>query len=424
MFDASFKKNPYNAYHRMVGQNAVHYVQLPNGVLTYLVTGYDAAIKTFTHPDLCKSHLQGNPRWRGFSAIMPEPQHTQLQANLFNQDAPRHTEMRRLIMPTFAPERIEGFRDRIAAHVDSLLDALIDKPKVDLMRDFASRLPLLVLSDVIGLSDAHRVKFKREWSRANGPVSRTNPGRDEYLTLLTQIHAYLETVIEESREGNPESLIVQLIAAHDAGKLSSTELLSMIFQLLVMGQEPVINQIGNAILALLQDPAAMQQLVDNPVLDDKAVTELLRLNSSVELGTWRFFSKTTNLMGTSIPAGDPVLISISAANRDERRFECPHKLNLQRENNVPLTFGYDHHKCPAEYLARLQLEISLQQIIRRLPNLKLAVPYSELKWNTTALIRGMKKLPVTFGEKAKTQRARANSKPTGTASRDIAQRNF
>lgn len=396
LFDEAFKQNPYSTYQRLLEQSPIHYVLFPSGVYGWLVTGYDAAIETFTHPEIGKNHALGNPRWRALASVMPEPQHSQLQAHLLHQDPPKHTAMRNLVTPAFTASRIESFRGKITAHVNRLLDKICDNGQADLIKDFAAKLPLLVLSEVIGLSETHREQFKREWCKAVVPVGPNDPGRTTYVNLLVELHSYIDTVVDQSRGGDEESLIVRLIAAHDADKLSYNELTSMVFQLLVAGQEPVTNQIGNAVLALLQHPDQMQRLVKAAEISETALAELLRFNSAFELSTWRFFSKPTNLLGASIPAGDSVIVSINAANRDPKHFQCPHKLDLERANNTPLTFGHDHHYCPAASLARLELEISVQQIIMRLPNLRLACPQQELTWTTAILARGLRKLPVTF----------------------------
>jgi hypothetical protein len=400
LFDDSFKQNPNSIYRRLLERSPIHYVLFPSGVRGWLVTGYDAAIQTLTHPDIGKNHALGNSRWRALASIMPEPQHSQLQAHLLHQDPPKHTVMRSLITPTFAASRIEGFRHRITGHVNQLLDTICEKGHADLIKEFAAKLSWLVLSEVVGLSDSLRDQFKSKWCRAVLPAAPNDPDRHAYIGTLVELQTYIENVIALSRGGDGASLVVQLISAHDAGKLSYNELTSMLFQLLVAGQEPVTNQIGSAVLELLRHPDQMQRLIKAQKIDANALNELLRFNSAFELSTWRFFPKTTNLFGVSIPAGDSVIVSINAANRDPKRFQCPHKLDLGRPNNAPLTFGHDHHYCPAASLVRLELEVSLQQILKRLPNLRLSCPPQELKWTNAVQARGLCKLPVTFTTKS------------------------
>ena len=156
LFDDSFKQNPHAIYRRLVERSPIHYVLFPSGVYGWLVTGYDAAIQTLTHPDIGKNHALGNSRWRALASIMPEPQHSQLQAHLLHQDPPRHTVMRSLITPTFAASRIEGFRERITNHVNHLLDTICNIGHADLIKEFAAKLSWLVLTDVVGLPESLR----------------------------------------------------------------------------------------------------------------------------------------------------------------------------------------------------------------------------------------------------------------------------
>jgi cytochrome P450 len=170
---------------------------------------------------------------------------------------------------------------------------------------------------------------------------------------------------------------------------------------LVAGQEPVTNQIGNAILGLLQNPEQLQNLRKCRTINNAALNELLRYGNACELTTWRFFSSPTNLFGASIAAGDGVIVSLNAANRDPKKFKCPHLMDLERPDNTPLNFGFDHHRCPASSLVKLELEISVQHILERLPNLRLACPAYKLKWVSAPFTHGLRKLPVLFGPSPK-----------------------
>jgi len=374
----------------------VHPVEFPSGVCGWLVTGYDAAIQVLSDSSIGKNHALGNARWRARASIMPEPQHTQLQAHLLHQDPPRHPAMRNLISSAFSTSRIQGFRERISTIVNELLDRIRSTGQADLIAAFASKVPLLVLAEVIGLSAEHREQFRRSWCKAVQPVGPTEPGRNAYINLLTELQQYIDKVIVESRYGDNDRLIVRLIAAHDSGELLYDELTSMIFQLLVAGQEPVTNQIGNSLLALLQNPEVMESLRATPSSIEKVADELMRFDGAFALTTWRFYSTPTELFGEIIPAGDSVIVALNAANRDESRFSCPHRVQFNRSPNLHLSFGYGRHFCPAASLARLELEVSIGSILERLPNLRLTCPVEDLNWLPSVLARGVETLPVTF----------------------------
>lgn len=395
-YDPAFYQNPYASFQRLMEKGEIHYVKFPSGVCGWLVTGYDAAMKTLTHPNIGKNHKLGNAHWRSLASIMPEPQHTTLQSHLLHQDPPRHTALRALIMEAFSASRIDRFRERIALIAQRLLEPLQRVGECDLIADFASQLPLLVLSEVIGLSDKHRIQFKPVWCKVVQPVGPNDVGRAAYIGLLTELQSYIDTVIVESRGGDSDRLIVQLIAAYDGKKISRDELTSVLFQLLVAGQEPMTNQIGNAMLALLQHPEQLKQIREDSTRIDRAMTELLRYDGAFALSTWRFFTETTQWLGATVFAGDSVIVGLNAANHDSAQFGCPHKLDFAREPNKPLSFGYDHHYCPASALARLELEVSIQAILEYLPNIQLACTDRELRWINAVLARGLLALPVRY----------------------------
>ncbi len=395
-YGSALNQNPYATYRRLLHEGEIHYVKFPSGVCGWLVTGYDAAIKTLSHPLIGKSHQLGNQRWRALASIMPEPQHTTLQSHLLHQDPPKHTALRALILDAFAPARIELLREQITHIAHRLSDSICTAGQCDLIADFAAQLPLLVLSQTIGLAEPHRAQFKPLWCKAVQPVGPNDPGRQAYINLLQELQTYIDMIIAESRLGDTSRLIVRLIAAHDEEKISYNELTSVIFQLLVAGQEPMTNQIGNAMLALIQNPDQLSHLQRYPSKIEAALTELLRFDGAFALSTWRFFTQATPWLGAVVPAGDSVIVALNAANHDSKQFRCPHQLDFDRAPNKPLSFGYDHHYCPAAALARVELEISIQVILTRLPNIRLGCAPDELRWINAVLARGLVSLPVRY----------------------------
>ncbi|GHE05189.1 hypothetical protein GCM10010339_40000 [Streptomyces alanosinicus] len=193
-----------------------------------------------------------------------------------------------------------------------------------------------------------------------------------------------------------DELLGRLVAARDRGELSPQELDSMIFQLLVAGQEPVTDQITTALIALFRNPAQLARLRADPALLPRAVEELLRFDSAFELTTWRFFDADSDLHGTRVPAGDSVIVSLCAANRDPRRFLDPDTLDLGRTPNPHLAFGHGIHFCPGAALARAQLQIALGTLLARLPGLHLAVEDAEIEWIPAVLGRGTGHLPAGY----------------------------
>ncbi|MFF7025972.1 cytochrome P450 [Streptomyces klenkii] len=401
LYGPEYKRNPYPLYARMREAGPIHRVLFPSGVTAWLVTGHEAAQKTLADPRLGKNHDRGNDRWRERASIMPEPQHSQLQVHLLHQDPPKHTTMRRLVTDAFAPRRVEGMRARFQEMADALVDAMpADADSADLVRCFAARFPFQVLAEVIGLPPHLAARFRREWGKVVAPVGPADPGRPAYEALLRELQGYIAEVVADRRGAPGDGLLSRLVAARDGGELTREELDSMIFQLLVAGQEPVTNQITTAMVALLRHPAALARLRAEPGLMPAAVEELMRLDSAFELTTWRFLAEDADLHGTRVPAGDSVIVSLCAANRDPERFPDPDTLDLDRAQGPHLAFGHGVHFCPGAALARIELQVAVGTLLARLPGLRLAVPEEELSWIPAVLGRGTAELPVAFDRPA------------------------
>ncbi|TVZ82379.1 cytochrome P450 [Streptomyces sp. BK340] len=391
-----YKSNPYPLYEQMREAGPVHRVLFPSGVHAWLVTGYDAAHSALGDDRLGKNHDRGNDRWRARASIMPEPQHSRLQVHLLHQDPPEHTRMRRLVTDAFAPRRIESLRPRFQELADALVAALPQTGPADLVSGFAAPFPFQVLAEVIGLPKKLAERFDRDWGKVVQPVGPTDPGRPAYEARLHGLQSYIADIVAHKREHEDDDLLSRLVVARDRGELSQEELDSMIFQLLVAGQEPVTNQITTALIALFRHPDQLARLRDTPDLLPRAVEELLRHDSAFELTTWRFFDRDSDLHGTTIPAGDSVIVSLCAANRDPRRFPAPDTLDLGRSPNPHLAFGHGVHFCPGAALARAELQIALGTLLARLPGLHLAVADEDLAWIPAVLGRGTHHLPAGY----------------------------
>ncbi|MFJ7071222.1 cytochrome P450 [Streptomyces sp. NPDC098781] len=391
-----YKADPYPLYERMREAGPVHRVLFPSGVQAWLVTGYDAAHAALNDDRLGKNHDRGNDRWRARASIMPEPQHSQLQVHLLHQDPPQHTRMRRLVTDAFTPRRVESLRPRLKELADALVDALPETGPADLVAGFAAHFPFQVLAEVIGLPPELAARFDRDWGKVVQPVGPTDPGRPRYEARLHGLQSYIAEVVSHKRDHGDDDLLSRLVVARDGRELSQEELDSMIFQLLVAGQEPVTNQITTALIALLRHPAELARLRDTPELMPRAVDELLRYDSAFELTTWRFLAEDGDLHGTRVPAGDSVIVSLCAANRDPRRFPDPDTLDLDRTPNPHLAFGHGIHFCPGAALARAELQIALGTLLTRLPGLRLTIRDEGIEWIPAVLGRGTNRLPVGY----------------------------
>lgn len=401
LYGRDYKRDPYPLYEDLRKKCPVHHVRFPSGVNGWLVTGYDAAHSALNDRRLGKNHSRGNANWRELASIMPEPQHSQLQVHLLHQDPPKHTAMRQLVLDAFTPKRMEGLRPRIQEIADALVNAFPrgeggEGGEVDVIAAFAAKYPFRVLAEVIGLPPELAAGFRREWGKVVQPVGPADPGRAAYEALLHGLQGYIAEVVAYGRRSHEQHLLGKLVAAHADGTLSQEELDSMIFQLLVAGQEPVTNQISTALMALLRHPEHLTRLRAAPELIPQAVEELLRYDSAFELTTWRFFAEDSDLHGIRIPAGDSVIVSLCAANRDPARFDNADELDFERSPNPHLAFGHGIHFCPGAALARIELQVALDTVITRLPGLRLAVPAEQIEWVPAVLTRGVNRLPITF----------------------------
>ncbi|WP_316524643.1 cytochrome P450 family protein [Kitasatospora brasiliensis] len=410
LYGPAYKRDPYPLYRTMREAGPVHRVEFPSGIHAWLVTGYGAAHAALNDPRLGKNHALGNDNWRRLASIMPEPQHSQLQVHLLHQDPPKHTSMRRLVLDAFTPRRVESLRPRFRELADALVDRLPESGGADLVAGFAALYPFRVLAEVIGLPPELAERFDRDWGKVVQPVGPQDPGRPAYEARLRGLQTYIADVVARKRADcrepgwvAQEDLLGRLVNAHDAGELSRAELDSMVFQLLVAGQEPVTNQITTMLVTLLRHPEQLARLregVDEPGRLARAVEELLRHDAAFELTTWRFLAEDGDLFGTGVPAGDSVIVSLCAANRDDEQFPEADRLDLDRTPNAHLAFGHGIHYCPGAALARAELQVALATLLTRLTGLRPAEEpgngLADLGWIPAVLARGVDRLPVAY----------------------------
>jgi len=208
---------------------------------------------------------------------------------------------------------------------------------------------------------------------------------------------YLKRFFKTRRRDPQDDLTSALILSEEAGdKLSEDELLAMVFLLLIAGHETTVNLIGNGTLALMQHPDKMELLQRNPAIIKTAVEELLRFTSPVLMSTERYAREDINIKGLTIPRGEMTLGVIGSANRDETIFENADALDITREPNKHLSFGQGIHFCVGAPLARLEAQIAINTLMRRMPDLRLSVDTGSLRWRPSMLLRGLEGLPVAF----------------------------
>jgi cytochrome P450 len=397
LFDPAFKADPYPTYSELRSSAPVHRITLPDGRGVWLVTRHEDVLAVFKDERFVKN-------WRKvltpeqLAQIPPIPEVMEpLSANMLDTDPPDHRRLRALVSKAFTPRLIEHMRPRVQEIADTLLDAVQDRGEMDLIDDYAFPLPITVIAELLGVPAEDRNSF-REWSDAavSGDTSREHLEK----VLIPNMQAfidYLRQMFEEKRRNPAEDLVSALVRAEEAGdQLSEDELLGMVFLLLVAGHETTVNLIGNGVLALLQHPDQLEKLRADPSLIRDAVEELLRFDGPVETSTERFAREDVRIGETVIPRGEMVLVVIAAADRDPDRFPDPDALDITRSDNKHLAFGKGIHHCLGAPLARMEGQIAISTLLRRMPELRLKGSPESLSWRPGMVLRGLQGLPVEF----------------------------
>lgn len=394
LFGTDYSQDPYRVFSQLTATAPVHRVRFPSGVRAWLVTGAEAAAELLQHPDIRKNHDVGNQQWRAKASIMPEPQHSRLQSHLLHQDGEVHARMRKLILPAFSARTAASLELRITDLADHLIDGFPDSGRLDLIPAFMAVLPFRVLALAIGLPAKLAAEFDPGWGRVVQPVGPDDPWRPEYERLLRELEAYIAEILKACSGPEQTGLLGQLVHAQRAGSLTANQLSSLIFQLLVAGQEPVTHQLSTSMLALLRQPRARADFLSRPDLRAVRIDELIRYDGAFALATWRFFAVDTDFHGVRIPAGDSVIVALNAANRDRPAGDQLSFSAAQRSSHFGFSAG--PHYCPGAALARSQIAIGLGRLFDRLDGLALDRAATPPEWISAVLTRGLKKLPVSY----------------------------
>jgi cytochrome P450 len=316
-------------------------------------------------------------------------------SNMLKADPPDHTRLRGLANEAFKPKYINQLRGHIEEIASGLLDTVQTDGSMDLIADFAFPLPITVICEMLGVPTKDEDKF-RAWSTAliaSGALSSETPhlGKE-----LLQLGNYVRKLIADHRKHPSADVISQLIDAEQGGdKLSDMELLGTTVLLLIAGHETTVNLIGNGMLALMQHPAQLEMLKTNPALVKPAVEEILRYVNPVQIVN-RYAAEDMEIAGQQIPRGSHLQLVLAAANHDPAYVSDPEQLNITREEARHVAFSQGIHYCLGAPLARLEGEIAFTTLLKRLPDIHLAIAPEQLEWRPAYELRGLKSLPVLF----------------------------
>src|SRR6266513_3725195 len=366
-----FYADPYPTYRALRETDPVK--RLPNG--SYFLTRYDDLVSYYKSTKSFSSDKKQEFSPKYGDSLLYEHHTTSL---VFN-DPPAHTRVRRLIMGALSPRAIAGMEPDLVALVDRLLDAIAAKQNFELIGDFASAIPVEVIGNLLDVPHEERGPL-RDWSLAILGALEPVIGAEAFARgnkAVKDFLAYLEVLVERRRAkpGNPDrDVLTRLILGEDNGeRLTEKELLHNCIFLLNAGHETTTNLIGNGLVALSGNASQKMRLIERPDLIKTAVEEILRFESSNQLGN-RMTVEPFELGGIAMPPGTPVTLCIGAANRDPAQFADPERFDIGRSPNRHLAFGTGAHQCAGMALARLEGALALSRFLARFPNYTLKGP--------------------------------------------------
>ncbi len=395
----ALRANPYPAYRFL--REAAPIWRAPTG--QWVVSTHAGCTALLRHPGMGRSDARMlKPE------SMAEPAVASLTRMMLFLDPPAHTRIRGLVSRAFNARRIEALRPRVAMIVDALIDRVLGQGGMDLIADFAHRLPVTVICDMLGVPESDRRPFLDEATvrgRILDPVPLSREEMDETNASFGASESYFHHLLALRRQHPGEDLVTGLLAASEAinqdaaggqgDRLSDAEIVANINLLFGAGHETTTNLIGNGVLALHRNPDQLDRLRADASLIPNAVEELLRFDSPVQLSS-RYALHDMEVMGEAVQAGEEVITLLGAANHDPAAYEGdPEVLDVGRPGVRPISFGGGLHFCLGAQLARIEGEIALRRIIERLPAMRIT-ELDDVVWKPTVTLRGLANLQATW----------------------------
>ncbi|TSB31682.1 cytochrome P450 [Streptomyces benahoarensis] len=381
---------------RMREARPVSPLRFPDGHEGWIVTGYDEARQLLADSRFSSRQDIGILHVPYETPGMPVPTEPspQVPGLFIAMDPPDHTRLRRKLTGAFTVKRMRRLEEHIADVVEQQLDALARlAPPVDLVKEFALPVPSLVICELLGVPYEDRDTFQTNSAR----FLLKEQTLEEKMAAYGAMTAYLAELVTRKR-AEPGDDILSDLARHD--DLTIEELTGIAFLLLLAGHETTANMLGLGAFALLEHPEQLAALRADPELTPGAVEELMRYLSVADM-FYRYATEDIALGGETLPEGSTVVVSLLAANRDPRRFDDPDALDIRRNARGHLSFGHGVHQCLGQQLARIEMRAGFDGLLRRFPDLALAVPADEVRLRTDMNIYGVHALPVTWTDTAR-----------------------
>ena len=394
------RDDPFPVFAEVREIGAVHEVTLADGHAAWLVVRHDQARAALNDSRLSKDmHAALATGSDVVAEGLPGPAFAR---HMLSVDPPDHTRLRRLVSAAFSPRTVEALRPRVQTIVDDLLDNLAAREpdsRADLVTAFAFPLPFTVICELLGVPEPDRTALGQGLTGLLVPTS--TPAEYALAREASDaVVAMLEALVETKQSAPGEDLVSGLISARDGEeRLNSQELLSTIFQLIVAGHDTTTSLIGNSVVALLRNPEQLVKLRADPSKIAAAVEECLRHDAPVPHSTFRYAIEPVQVGDVTIPAGAQVIICLASANRDPARYLSAERLDIDRADSRHLAFGHGIHHCLGAPLARIEGHLALGSLLRRFPQLRLAVDVDQLHWGhgDGLVLRGLSELPIIPG---------------------------
>ncbi|PEI31976.1 cytochrome P450 family protein [Bacillus pseudomycoides] len=391
-----FKQEAYDIYKELREYHPVYPLSSGEQSQSWLITRYEDAISLLKDAKLMKNIENVFSNKEEVDVPISLENRELLRNHMLNSDPPDHNRLRSLAQKAFTPKMISQLEDQIQYIADTLLNKLEHNNSINLVSDYAFPLPIMVISEMLGvpLEDQHKFKV---WSQAIIDTPHTLEDMQKNNQKLGEFAEYIQHLVNKKREKPADDLISALIKAESEGtKLNASELYSTITLLIVAGHETTVNLITNMTLALLEHPVQLQKLRQNSDLIDLAIEEALRFYSPVELTTLRWTAETFTMHGQDIQSKDRIIISLASSNRDEKIFPNADIFDITRKNNRHIAFGHGSHFCLGASLARLEAKIAISSLLQRIPNIQMQRGREQVRWKENYLMRSLEELPLKF----------------------------
>ncbi|MEX7473622.1 cytochrome P450 [Mycobacterium adipatum] len=384
---------PFAPPRQMLGNpKGLSRVRIWNGDTPWLITGHEEAKALFADARISVDDRRvGFPHWNEHMAATVDKR----PRSVFTADAEEHTRFRRMLSKPFTFRRVEGLRPVIQKITDQCIDEILDGPQpADIVDKLALPVPTVVISEMLGVPYEDHEFFQEH---ANAGLARY-AAADAMQKGAMSLHQYLINLIEKKQAEPAEDAVSDLAERVTAGEISVKEAAQLGTGLLIAGHETTANVIGIGVLALLENPEQADFLrnADDPKVIANAVEELMRYLSIIQNGQRRVAIEDIDISGETIRAGEGVIIDLAPANWDPKAYPEPDKLDLTRNASQQLGFGYGRHQCVGQQLARAELQIVFHTLLRRIPTMRLAIPFASVPFKHDRLAYGVYELPVTW----------------------------